>query len=248
MPRGRRIPQLHDAAWLRSQLEVGRSQCEIAEEIGCNQSSISHALERLGLDDFRHVHRHPEQLDDADWLRQQIEAGGTPPSIAAVIGCSPSAVYAACDRLGVERKRLPPISAGPLYERAAEIADMGLSNPQMEVLFGLSKMQARYVFNRLGLHERWKAARAANMQATKIAAAEERRRWREENRRPPKYPLLRDPDALVEALRERSLTEVATMIGCDPSSVFRALQRKGIEFPDGPGRKYGPKKKEMADA
>lgn len=48
-PQQPRYRQLQDGEWLRSRLEAGLSQAQIAREVGCDRTTVAAALRRYGL-------------------------------------------------------------------------------------------------------------------------------------------------------------------------------------------------------
>lgn len=101
--RGRRpYPELHDRAWLVDRYtSQGRTQAEIAEEIGCARSAVTVALQRLGIAARPKKGPQYPQLWDHDWLTSRVKAGATPADIAAEVGCRWQAASVALRRAGL---------------------------------------------------------------------------------------------------------------------------------------------------
>jgi len=131
MPRERPkwYPELWDAAWMRQRyIEEGKTQPQIAAELGCSINSVNAAMKRLGIKTgFRS--RIPE-LGDADWLWDQyVVQERSMPEIAAAINCSVMAVQKAIVRAGIPRRK--PGLIRPGKERAdASIARTADGRPR----------------------------------------------------------------------------------------------------------------------
>lgn len=187
-------------------------------------------------------------VNDIDWLAARIAEGWTNREIAELAGCSVARVSQCMARNNMVR-----------YHRATEgtklptnrcLADPNWLRPYVEAGWTLPKIAAaancksqHTVFvwiNRHGLHDIWKAARA-RVDAENVAATAARHAAA---KRGPRYPLLRDADALEAAVKERGAAAVSREIGCHVSSVMRALERAGRPCPPIPverRRKAGPK-------
>ena len=95
---------LDDIDWLRhAHHERGLTVVEIAAEIHRHPSLVIRRLRQADIP-TRQPLRHP-QLHDAAWLQNQFDNGGTVRSIAASVGCSPSAVRCAADKLHIHRRQ-----------------------------------------------------------------------------------------------------------------------------------------------
>lgn len=99
--------RLRDAAWLRNEYErKGRTQNEIADEVGCHAVTVLHAMKRAGIKARRHIpkrsfwdRRYPSLEDGAalaEWYK-----GMTIVEVAEKIGCSPPTARAALIRHGI---------------------------------------------------------------------------------------------------------------------------------------------------
>ena len=95
--------QLDDPGWLtRRYVTDGASQADIADEVGCDPSTVSAALTRHGIPTRLAGRPRPGQLDDPGWLtRRYVTDGASTRAIADEVGCSPSAVSAALTRHGI---------------------------------------------------------------------------------------------------------------------------------------------------
>ncbi len=95
--------QLDDRSWLtRRYVTDGASQADIADEVGCDPSTVSAALTRHGIPTRLAGRPRPGQLDDPGWLtRRYVTDGASTRAIADEVGCSPSAVSAALTRHGI---------------------------------------------------------------------------------------------------------------------------------------------------
>jgi hypothetical protein len=62
-PRGapHKFPQLYDLAWLKSQLDAGRTYVSIAAEVGCSSANVSECARKAGLGRRRRQHRRPNR-------------------------------------------------------------------------------------------------------------------------------------------------------------------------------------------
>ena len=84
-----------DADWLREQyLERGRSQADIAGELGCGRSTVSDWLHKHDIETREKASATPDaRLKDADWLREQyVERTRSTADIAGKLECSKSTV------------------------------------------------------------------------------------------------------------------------------------------------------------
>lgn len=78
--------------WLRARVADGATHRQIAGELGVGPTTAADALCSAGIKTDRRRLRFPA-LHDGDWLRQQYaEHGGDLAAVAAVLGCSTSAV------------------------------------------------------------------------------------------------------------------------------------------------------------
>lgn len=102
-------PLLRTPDWLRREyLERGRSQQDLADELGCNSTTISRAIARHGLQRAVVI----PLLADGDWLREKYASGLTHAQIAAEVGCAASAVTYAMRRHGIRSR---PAARAPTY-------------------------------------------------------------------------------------------------------------------------------------
>ena len=70
-------------SWLREQKIKGRSNADIAAELGVSKYDVASLLRHYGLESNR------ARLDiSPEWLREQKELGRTDADIAADLGCS----------------------------------------------------------------------------------------------------------------------------------------------------------------
>lgn len=167
------------------------------------------------------------ELRDGAWMAEQIEAGKTQAEIADTLGCSRAAVSVAVADLGlVQYRRHYPVHP-LLSDRAWMESQIGSDYNEIALAAGVSRASVRNWIRRHHLSAQYRqgiidrnAARAAQRTAERLAA-----------KTPPKYPLLRDVEALTSAVNERGVSQVATEIGCHISSVMRALERAGVDYP-----------------
>lgn len=100
---GRLPPELSDARWLAGQ--EGVTNVELARRLGVTSEAVSRARQRHGLEQREPRGSKYPQLDDRAWLEKSyVEEGMTQAQLAAVIGCSRSAVALAMDRLGIKAR------------------------------------------------------------------------------------------------------------------------------------------------
>ena len=96
--------QLDDPGWLtRRYVTDGASTRAIADEVGCDPTTVSAALTRHDIP-TRTANRasRPGQLDDPGWLtRRYVTDGASQADIADEVGCDPSTVSAALTRHGI---------------------------------------------------------------------------------------------------------------------------------------------------
>lgn len=100
--RAARYPQLDDRAWLEQRYHHDRrTQQQIADEIGCARSTVVQAMKRLGISARPPQEERYPRLHDVAWLADQVEAGRSPASIGAEVGCHPTTVTGAMRRYGL---------------------------------------------------------------------------------------------------------------------------------------------------
>lgn len=160
---GRGFPILEDQRWLRAQVEAGRSDADIAAEVGCSLSTVSTAIQVSGLSGIRRPARRPLhniRLANEAWLRRRVDAGRSPNEIAALADASPRTV-----RTWLRRHRIPPpatprVSNELLSNREwllAQIAS-GLTADEIAELSGTASGTVRAWVKRHDLTEQWATA------------------------------------------------------------------------------------------
>ena len=112
----KKYPKLYDPAWMRKCYEVEKkSTSDIAQEIGCDSTTILKALKRLGikrresgesikiLNDKKTDKSVYKELNDSEWLRKRYEVDGlSTKQIAALVGTkTPNSVRQALLRHGI---------------------------------------------------------------------------------------------------------------------------------------------------
>jgi 5-methylcytosine-specific restriction endonuclease McrA len=100
-------PKYRDEEWLREQyVEERRTTVDIAEECGCDDTTVGDWLKRHGIETRRGGVQTPEELTDKEWLREQyVEEGRTTYEIAERCGCSGWTVGTWLERHGIETRR-----------------------------------------------------------------------------------------------------------------------------------------------
>jgi transposase len=105
-----KYPELANEEWLRKEyIEKNRLIKEIAEELGCSNTTVSRWLNKHGIKTRsrreRIHHRLPDELDDPEWLREKYHNEGLScQAVAEKIGCSDGAVLSAMNRHGIETR------------------------------------------------------------------------------------------------------------------------------------------------
>lgn len=104
-----KYPALYEGTWLREQLEVGRTQADIAREAGCHTNNVRYAILVLGLQQFlQHGRGRPQKyplLNDPAWLREQyVTRKRTANDIADEIGSHPVHVRQRMHKYGIRRE------------------------------------------------------------------------------------------------------------------------------------------------
>lgn len=116
--------ELNDEEWLRAEyIEKGRSQSDIAEEVGCSQGAVSHAANRMGLE--KGQEQYPE-LNDPKWLREKHHNENLSLSeIADMLGCTRSAVGYGMRRNDIEVRQNSVVNEldTPLSDRDTQIIE-----------------------------------------------------------------------------------------------------------------------------
>jgi len=180
-------------------------------------------------DHLRNVFQFP-QLHDGT-LKEMLDAGYTYDEVATEIGCSRAAVYHSIIRYGLRRHTRPDIEHPLMSDRAAVEAFLRAEKPSLAQLcrqFMTSGVTVRMWLRKFDLYDEWiklgnerrAGQRLERIEALATAKAERARG---------KYPLLRKPEQLKEAVEARGAVAVSKEIGCHVSSVMRALKRAGIE-------------------
>lgn len=103
----RRFPELHDHDWLSEHyIMQGMTARAIADQLGCTQDYVRHALGKAGLSGSggRRNVRYP-QLSDREWVEVQYAQHQSMRAIARELGCSVNAVKLALLRFGIQRRR-----------------------------------------------------------------------------------------------------------------------------------------------
>lgn len=102
--------QLNDPDWLRGQyLEAGRTLDDLANDIGCHDSTVGLHLNRHGI-------RKHHDIDET-WLRREyVKNERTAKDVAAELGCAPMVVSRALRRFGIPTGRRPPYRIEKLHD------------------------------------------------------------------------------------------------------------------------------------
>lgn len=127
--------------------EEGLSVGGIADKFGVSSTPIRRAMKECGLK-FKSFgeHQTPNQLKNAEWLKEQNHnLGKTIREISDIVGCSPSAVNNAFDRHGIKNKYTNkiPESAKAILKDKGELKRLYIEE-------GLSTIK---IGNKLGVHE-----------------------------------------------------------------------------------------------
>jgi len=101
---------LQDEGWLRENyIQKGRSQREIAAEIGCSQSTISRWLDEYGIQTRRSEQDAPQQLKSCEWLqRKYIKDLCSLRDIAEELGCHDTTVLRWLNKHGIQTRKPNP--------------------------------------------------------------------------------------------------------------------------------------------
>ena len=102
--------ELADEDWLREQyVEKDRLIKDIAEVLGCSNSTVSHWLNKHEIETRSRAERAryslPDEIDDAEWLQKKYhEEGLSCQDIADEVGCSDDTVLRSMNQHGIERR------------------------------------------------------------------------------------------------------------------------------------------------
>ena len=195
--------QLEDRSWLRSAyVEQGRSQDDIANELGCDRGTVSKALSRFGIKTKPKPVRFPE-LHDPEWLAKARAAGMSRSEMAAAIGCSVAAVGKAL--------RAHPAAKG---ERYPQLSDRGwlheaywvrlCTQAEIAAEVGCPRERVGQALRDLGIPTRTGG--------------------------PARSALLDDADWLRTMHVDRRMTQaqIADLLGVHRATVMRAIDRLGV--------------------
>jgi hypothetical protein len=97
--------ELADKEWLRKRyIDDLKTMQQIADEIGCNKTSVSRALIRHGVGRRRHTSRF-EKLNDKEWLRKAyVDDERSTYDIAREAGTTPGNIVSHLETLGIQRR------------------------------------------------------------------------------------------------------------------------------------------------
>lgn len=139
--RARRVPELHDRAWLVEMYEVRQlSIAEIARQLGSHAPPVRAALVRHGLE-IRPVVRY-----DYAAIVELLSVGRSVSDVASTVGCSTETVRRVADRNGIVRTPAPTI-------RPPDPAELRSTYQQHGTVLAVAK---RYGVSH-GTAERWLA-------------------------------------------------------------------------------------------
>lgn len=112
MPGQIQHPELHDIEWLEKHYVSRQKSCrEIADELGCGDSTVSRALRKYDID-RRSMGGEPEypRIHDPDFLRKKCyRERMTTKEIAKEVGCSSDAVGKMARKFGIRTNQKLPI-------------------------------------------------------------------------------------------------------------------------------------------
>lgn len=211
-------PRYRDEEWLREQyVEEWRSTTDIADECGCDSSTVLKWLNRHSIETRAQAPQAPDKrLTDAGWLREQyVEQTKTACEISEVCECSPSAVYTWLDKHGIKK-------------RSAK------RRPSSQRLTDAEWLRGQYIEQR---------QRCADIAEKCECSADTVRRWLHrhdievrprggdgEHRAVDKQ--LTDSQWLRHQYvqDEKTAAEIAEAIGCSPSAVQNWLNKHGVQI------------------
>lgn len=171
-------------------------------------------------------------VNNRDWLAERVAEGWTNDEIAELAGCSKARVSQCMAKFGLTRytRKVEGTNlttnkclADPNWLWA--YVEAGWTLPKIAEAAGAAGSHTALTWiHRHGFHDAWMKAKA-RVSAEHAVAREAAKR------KAPRFPLLRDPEALYAAVRERGAAAVSREIGCHISSVMRALERNDLPCP-----------------
>lgn len=138
-----------DEEWLRERHhDYKMSIRAIAREAGVAHSTVSHWFNVHGIERRRGQERYDE-LEDEEWIRGRYHGDGmTMAEIADALGCTPGAVSAAMERLGVEARDDAGRSRVEVdADEARRLRDEGMTLSELADHFGCSRGPVRRALN-----------------------------------------------------------------------------------------------------
>lgn len=196
----------------REYLDNGRSGADIAEEVGCDRSTVYAALRRHGLPVTPQSGKYDHVLTREFLEREYVDNGRSGADIAQAVGCNPSTIYAALHRHGIDTgARQPSRYSDVLTEEylRREYVDNARSGTDIAEEVGCARHAVYAALRRHGIDVR---------DGTGFGGRES---W---------------GDVLTEEFlrreyvdREKSGNQIAEESGVNPSVVYAWLERHGID-------------------
>lgn len=235
-----KYPQLRNRGWLyRKYWEEELSTVEIAKEVGCSYGTVMYRMEKLDIPrrslseagKIKTPVKYP-QLQDRDWLYQKYwEEGLSTREIEEEVGCAHGIVRDHMKKLKIPRRAREDtcgiaIKYSVLYDvrwLREQYVDKELDSCDIAVIVGCSPATVLYALENAGI-----ARRSTSFYHTSSFHRKQRRHHR-----------LYDKEWMIQkyVTDGRNQTEIASLLGCNSSSVAPALHSFGIPIRDTKGER-----------
>ena len=220
-------PKYRDEEWLREQyIEQGKSTYDIADECGCDNTTVRRWMERHDVKRRTCGPRLPdERLKDEEWLREQyVERGRSSGDIANECGCHANTVLKRIKRHGIQRR---PANA--------EV------DPRLNDEEWLHEQYVERERSTYDIAEVCGCAPGTVINRLKRCGIETRGcGYHGGGGVPPAEPRLSDEEWLRQQYVEktRSTRDIAEVCACSHSVVYKWLNRHGIDLRDANDPRY----------